>query len=606
MGARTDLRSAARQIESRPMNSPDDPSLEPATGPFTRPAFALALYFVLTLAMTFPLVLNFKGSVPAGSVDLWQNYWNFWWWRKCIFDLHQSPYFTQYLFHPTGASMVFYTHSVLNMLASLPANLLFGYGAAYNFCVLMALTFSGWTMYLFVRELTGEARGAMLAGLVFAFFPQHMEQTLEHLNLFSTEFMPLAALFLIRLVRAGGRAPVIGLGLSFAANALVSWHLGILLTLALAVLAAAEFMKSERERLAIVRDLALSGALAALIVLPAVWPLIRAMLGEETYFQKPPSRRPVDAMFFFIPSDHHPLLGGFTGSIYAERRAYPSAGFLSYLGFIPLGLAAVAVMRRRPAALLWSGVLLASLLLAMGARPLWGGETIQGLPLPFALVSKIPLLRLMRVANRFLVVGSFALAVLAGLGFAALRRPTWPKFALFAALILLEYLWLPYPIQRLERSAYYRELAAADRAGAVLDLPFTDDAQTVRNMLAQTQHNRPIAGGYLSTTPPEARRRIDEDPQLSRLFGLTPRARGAIDTDHLRRLGFDTVILHRGRASRTGAEMPDDFYLRRTVRSRRGLNPRDLRFLRRALEAAVGPAVFEDDAIVAFDLGMGP
>jgi hypothetical protein len=54
------------------------------------------------LALTFPLILRFRSSVPGGSVDLWQNYWNFWWWKKALWGLHQSPFTTQYLFHPTG------------------------------------------------------------------------------------------------------------------------------------------------------------------------------------------------------------------------------------------------------------------------------------------------------------------------------------------------------------------------------------------------------------------------------------------------------------------------------------------------------------------------
>ena len=96
-----------------------------------------------------------------------QNFWNFWWWKKCLLDLHQHPYWTQYLFFPTGVSLVFYTHSAFNMLLALPVTVLLGPAAAYNFCVLFALTLAGWGAYLLVRELTGDSRAGILAGLVF-------------------------------------------------------------------------------------------------------------------------------------------------------------------------------------------------------------------------------------------------------------------------------------------------------------------------------------------------------------------------------------------------------------------------------------------------------
>ncbi len=136
---------------------------------------AAGLFLVLSLLMTFPLVLHFSTALPAGYGDIWQNYWNFWWWEKALLDLHQYPYHTQYLFHPSGTDLIFHTHSAFNMLLALPLTATLGPGAAYNFCVLVALWISGFGAYLLVRDLTGDARAGVLAGLVFAFFPHRME-----------------------------------------------------------------------------------------------------------------------------------------------------------------------------------------------------------------------------------------------------------------------------------------------------------------------------------------------------------------------------------------------------------------------------------------------
>ena len=206
------------------------PSLEDL---LAQPATAFVLFASMALAATWPLVRRFTETLPFGSADLWQNYWNLWWWKKAIFELGASPYSTDLLFYPGGADLVFHTHSSFNMIASLPVNLLFGPAAAYNFCFLLALTLSGFATWLLVRELTGDARAAVLAGIVYAFFPQRMEQSFEHLNLFSTQFIPWSLFYLVKLLREGGRRNAVGLGVCFGFNALCSWHLGLMLAMTL-------------------------------------------------------------------------------------------------------------------------------------------------------------------------------------------------------------------------------------------------------------------------------------------------------------------------------------------------------------------------------------
>ena len=130
---------------------------------------ALAVYLFTTLLMTFPLALSWRTALPAGDGDIWQNYWNLWWWKQCLLD-GMNPFHTSYLFFPNGTDLVFQTHSPFNQVLSMPVNLLFGEAAAYNFCVMFGLTVSGFATYLLVREITSDAKAAFLAGLVFAYF----------------------------------------------------------------------------------------------------------------------------------------------------------------------------------------------------------------------------------------------------------------------------------------------------------------------------------------------------------------------------------------------------------------------------------------------------
>ena len=569
------------------------------------------LYLVLTICMTLPLVLHMGSSVPAGSGDIWQNYWNFWWWEKCLLELQQSPYHSELLFHPSGADVIFHTHSVFNMIVAMPASVIWGPGAAYNFCVLLALWLSGWGGYLLVKELTGDVRGAFLGGLVFAYFPQHIEQTLEHLNLFSTQFIPLTLLYFFRLSRRGGRRNIAGLAACFALNALCSWHLGLKLILTLAPLAGLAMFRMLRlfQKMRpiglFVRDLAIAAGVSAVILLPAVVPLLSEMASGATYFDKRVVDRGIDASYLFTPFFEHPLLGYLTVDAYLDR-AYQASGFICYLGFIPAGLAAWALVRRKKGARYWAFFTAATLVLALGAHPFWDGKLYDGITLPFVWLKFFPGMVFLKVANRFLILTSLGLAILVGYGWTALRKPGDLKFALLGGLIFLEYLWAPYPIQEVLISPLYSRLQESGRKGAILDIPFHQRNRTVHNLLAQTVHGRPIADGYISTIPPQALEAIQTEPALRDLAGV-PKLERPIDRGRLLALGFDTVVLHKDRAESYAKQRLDeverrDLLGRKSALRLGGIPDETMRRIRIELTQLCGEPQWEDERIAVFDL----
>ena len=127
--------------------------------------FAAGLFACLAVVMTLPLALHFTSAIPFGAADIFQNYWNFWWWEKSLLQLGEHPYHTDWLFFPFGTDLIFHTNSSFNMIAAMPFTALLGPAAAYNFCVLLSLFLSGWGAYWLVLELTGDSRGAVLGGL---------------------------------------------------------------------------------------------------------------------------------------------------------------------------------------------------------------------------------------------------------------------------------------------------------------------------------------------------------------------------------------------------------------------------------------------------------
>lgn len=571
-------------------------------------SIAAAIFALLAVGMTFPLAWNFATAIPFGAADIFQNYWNFWWWEKSLRELGQHPYHSAWLFFPFGTDLIFHTHSSFNMLAAMPFTAAYGPAAAYNFCVLLALFLSGFGAYWLVLELTGDSRGALLGGLVYAYFPQHIEQTLEHLNLFSIQFIPIALLFFVRLGRDGGQRNILGLGGAFALNTLCSWHLGLKLLLTLLAFTLYRLWRPLRSRRLFLRDLAMAGAVAALITLPFVAPLIAEMLEGADYYRKPAVERGIDPFFLLIPGYGHPLFGPLLADVYADR-AYKAAGFLSYLGLVPVLLAALALLRRPSWSLPWAVYGLGATVMALGAHTYWNGTLIESVALPFGLLNYIPILGLMNVANRFLILTSLALAVLVGLGWTTLRKRTDARFALLAGLIVFEFLWLPYPVQEVEFSPLLSKIAASPTRGAVLDIPFNQRGLSVPNMMAQTVHNRPIGDGYLSTIPPEPMEAIENDPVLSDLAGV-PKIEKPIDCGHLRELGFGFVVMHKERTDGHLEVMlekipPEQLYERKLVERMGGIPDETFAKVREVLANGCGLSFEEDEEYVVFNLTSG-
>lgn len=571
-------------------------------GVLSSPRRVLPLFAVLTLAMTFPLALSWRTSLPAGSGDIWQNYWNFWWWKQCLLE-GWNPLQTPLLFHPTGTDLVFHTHSPFNQVAAMPINLLFGGAAAYNFCLVLALTLSGFGMYLLVRELTSSPSAGFVAGLVFAYFPQTVEQTLEHLNLFSAQFIPLSIYYLVRWARSLRTADALAWGACVGLNALCSWHLGLKLALVALPWLAWLGWKSRSAWRLYLRGAAAGGAAALLLVLPMLVPMVVLIASGADYYTKPPVPRGIDASYLLTPAYANPLLGSWVEPRYLER-AYQAAGFVCYLGFIPLGLALYGFSRSRSRTFGWLVLGGAAILLACGSPPLWDGTLLESVPLPFAWMRSAPLLANLRVANRFLLLAALALAVLAGYGWKALwPRPKW-ALPMVAALILLEFSWVPFPVQAVDLPPLLQRVA--ERPGAVLDLPFHQHNRTVPNMVAQTVHGRPIGGGYLSCYPPETIRGLEQEPVLRQLAGV-PASDLRIDVARLRQLGFRTVIVHKDRVDSYRAAAlrqvaPGDLLGRKRKLRLGGIPDERMAAIRAQLDAALGGAALEDDRLAIYFL----
>lgn len=590
------------------------PDATSARHPLDRPAVVLVAYAVATVGLTWPLAAGVGSRLPHYEGDLWSELWTLWWWREALVTRGGSPYATDLLFHPDGVALASHGHSPLNALATLPLSVAWGAEAAYVVALLLGFLLSGFFTWLLVRDLWGEPRAAFVAGLLYAFSPMHLEQSLEHLGIASVQFAPLLAYFLLRTMRVGGWGNALGLGLAFAAGALVTWYWAVIsLVLALALVVAEALTRRAELRRRVLPLLAAAGVATA-IVGPFAWPMLQEMAAPDaaaTRFHD----LGVDPVFWGVPSEHHPVWGGAFAGLRERAASDVAADRLAYLGWPALVLAALAIAGRGPDRAqrrVWIALLGVFLLLALGSRlRLFGFET--GVPLPHAAFEGVPLLGRLRVANRFQLWAFLPLAVLCGWTLARWFRAGRARLAwAIAALVVLDSLWLPYPTRAIAPHPFFAELrgeglfaldAQGDAPSAVLPIPFPLDHRHSEALYDQIHHGRPIVGGYVSYLPQAARRPIAQSAFLAGLVTRPPRITPPRE-DELAALGIGVVLVHldrtesaRQRAFRTSS---GDFYARQRRRLEAGFPDVAMASLRSELRRALGPPIYGDDRLEVY------
>lgn len=518
-------------------------------------------YLLLTLAFTWPLALHLRIALPGEGTDSWQYLWNFWWFDQALF--HGRPlYFTTAQYYPWGTSLLFHTLSPLHSLVALPVRLLGGYVAAYNWVVLLAGVLSGYGTFLLALEVlragnTGNQPAAersrftfhslrvpgsipaapylaaFIAGAVFTLAPYRSVHLLGHLSLISTETLPFFALFAWRAVRRPGWRPALGIALTWLAAMLIDWYYPLYM-----VLLAGFFLlwtlgealgrrRPWKDWLHGALTLGAGFAAAALALSPLLVPMLRQSR-QAAYLQEPLSfstAMGADLAAFLLPSPLQPLWGRAFARWTDPLADGNTAEGIVYLGLAALVLAGIGLWRERRRGALWAASAGLFALLALGPY-LKVLNLRTGVPLPYLLLTHLPIARFTRVPSRYVVLAQLGLAVLAGLGAgailggrkangAAARRPSFSKggvcrraaaiAVLLLTLIAIDYLPAPYPLTPAAVDPFYQQLAADPAREALLELPLQRPRSQwyyTHWMLDQTVHGKDSFRGYISRGDP--------------------------------------------------------------------------------------------------------
>ncbi|MCZ6679477.1 MAG: hypothetical protein O7E52_19785 [Candidatus Poribacteria bacterium] len=521
-------------------------------------ALVFAAYTLLTLILTYPVILRFSTHFMGDGGDGFQNIWNMWWLKTALTERLTDPYSTSHLHYPNGVTLLFQSLSPFNGLISIPLQFMFGMKVAYNLVAVFSFIMSGVGMYFFAQYLIGHRLAAFIAGIIYTFSPYHFAHGLGHLQLVAMEWMPFFVLYLFKIFREGGTRNTLLATVFLILTTLCSWYYLIYALFFTAIFVIYGLIVQRKAFLesGVLNRLVVMLLLLFIVMSPLTGRMIFAKFTQEFTGAPNPEIDSADVTSFFVPS------GMWFKSVWSKwsgNRAENS----NFLGYIAFGLSIYALVRI-PQSHFWGVAGAFFWLMALGPYLTVAGAQIR-FPLPYLLFHNyLPFFSFAGVPGRFDVMLKFCMAILtayAVFDLIAIYLPgtnEWLSFyphpeterarliqvhwrmsgleilsvTLTGILICAEYLAIPYATTTVDVPQYYRQLADDPDEYGVIDLPTGP-----LTLYYATIHKKPIVGGHVSRLPQKASDFLEETPIIATLMrGGTPPPSDQID-DALAMLG---------------------------------------------------------------------
>ncbi len=427
--------------------------------------YATLAYTAITLLMFWYLVINLSSGVINGGGDVYQSMWELWWVPHAIASSNPI-YFTNLLYYPIGASLVTETLMPLAGILSAPLQLV-SIAFAYNILFLLGYILSGLFACMLVLHITKNRYAAFIGGLIFAFSPMHIAQSIGHLNWTSIEFIPLFVLLFILMIKESRRRYVLGAAIAFLLVVFVGDPLQGIMALLFAVLLLLYYLATERKAI-LNRQFAIRLASMAIITLalgsPFLIPLIGGLLQPGTLSTANQlSNIPHNMLWsdnllsYFLPSYYNTIFHNASSAYYNQiyGLTYKGVQYIpsvsertSYAGYSVLFLALLAIYidysrNKLKHMLFWLIALVVFFLMSLGPY-IQIYSSVTGIPGPYIIYRLLPILNLVREPGRFDMLVTLALSVLAAFGFASLLEGKDKKQSMMYTAVLLVIIMLEY------------------------------------------------------------------------------------------------------------------------------------------------------------------
>lgn len=461
-------------------------------------AAILGFFVILGVALTYPLLVEFTSAIIGRGSDHEEAIfaWNLWWTRHALLELGQNPLWTDYVFQPFTLDLRLHTFALLYGLISIPMQPFLGVGGSLNAMILLTIALNGYTVFLLGRHLLQDDRAALVAGAIVAVNP-----TLTfHLRAGKPSFaaiwpLALALLFLSRLATSRRRRDALGLGLALLSALLIDFQILLYASLWLALYGA--YLVLRRPPLLSDRRF-VAGLILALILVGAPFLLLfyPALVAAAAHGYPIPTAR--DTLVY---------------SLQVKHFLWPSFLRLTFGLSLPLLVIATLVTlarTRKPLFWLTGAVCFLVLSLGIALQP-------TGVPLPFALLRKVPGLAQFRTPYRFTIPATLGLALAAAGAWSYWRSrfsaASWNRrwlvlTAVFLGLLVLDSRAVaPFVPQSYPVAPIYRQISRQPGDFTVLEVPLGvrsgTDVLGYGDFLQyyQTVHQKRTVNGMVARVP---------------------------------------------------------------------------------------------------------
>jgi len=482
-------------------------------------------YFILTILLTWPLVVRLDNYVPNWGDPLLTS-WILAWDTHALLT-HPWNLFTTNTFYPWNwDSLAFSEHMISNQLVFFPVYLLTNNPIlGSNIILFLSFVISGFGMYKLVEHYTKNRFAAFISGFIFAFTTFRFYH-LGHLPLQTYQWMPLTILYFDRFASERKSKDMVLFTLFFLLQLLSSWYLGIYISIMVAFYLLYLLSQKEKRRSIISKRffgmMAVSIVVIIIVALPFVYPYYELQklygftrmkdevrsysAGVRDLFRLPASNNMYDGLIHAFDIE----------STQPEKLLFP--GFAVIILSI-IGLLSTIKVRRdilkidfSDIRIFYASLAIFSLLMCFGMH--------ENFYTPYELFYDfIPGFSSMRVPPRFFVVMIFSLSVLSAFGIK--RILNWGRLednkisggviiVLLSALLFVESLWVPVGLEKVPAGnsvpLVYKWLGAQDGNFAILELPTADIAEynlwfEARYMYFSTYHWKDVMNGNSGFVP---------------------------------------------------------------------------------------------------------
>jgi hypothetical protein len=518
---------------------------------------AFLLYVLVAIGVTYPVITSLTTQFLGGDTsDAYEMARHVWWFKTAIQN-GNDIFWQSTLGYPEGFSGVTLWANPLQFFPMWLFAFVMPLAMSYNITILITMALNGWAMYVLAQHRFQHEHHtpALIAGLIYMIFPIFQGHLFDgHAGLMVQWAVPLLIYALFEYTDTGERRwfgwSVLFFVLSPAGHMLQIIYL-LLPLMTLFLLA----RLVRRDFVGVSRGLWVSVVGSSLLVL-YLSPVVGETLQTSQYTEAGGYvRYSIDLLGIASPSHLNPFwkdIIHYSSRVLGTNLAEGS----SYMGVLGGLLVLIGLLSKR-ASRWWALVAGITWLFALGpvlkildqpvAIAISGYETI--IPLPYALLTDLPIFGLARTPGRFMFLFAVAFAMIAGYGMSAIWTSQWVRKSrrglryvlviVLGMLIFSDYQFFDgFPTRSAEIPQPIYDLNERDDIRAIFNVPYNNLLSAKEALYLQTAHGKSLIAGQVSRETP-----VDE----AKLALLQ-----TFETPLLTDAGVDIVIINKQRADQMG------------------------------------------------------